>query len=74
MYTHSPEGQPYSRLHQKKRGQQVEGRDSAALLCSGETSPAAVCSASCPQYKKYMELLKRVQRRETKMTLNQKWF
>jgi len=35
----SPEGQPYPRLHQKKYGQQVEGGDSATLLCSAETPP-----------------------------------
>jgi len=41
----SPEGQPYPRLSQKKRGQQVDGDDSATLLCSGETSPGAECPA-----------------------------
>ena len=33
----SPEGQPYTGLHQKQRGQQVKGGDSASLLRSGET-------------------------------------
>jgi len=33
----SPEGQPYPQLHQKERGQQVEGGDSAPLLHPGET-------------------------------------
>jgi len=34
-----------SRLHQEKCGQQVEGGDSASLLCSGETSPGVVRTA-----------------------------
>ncbi|KAK4816719.1 hypothetical protein QYF61_021593 [Mycteria americana] len=38
MCAHRPESQPYPGLHQKKRGQQVEGGGSAPLLCSGETS------------------------------------
>jgi len=37
MCTCSPEGQPYPGLHQKQRGQQDEGGDSAPLLRSGET-------------------------------------
>jgi len=35
--TCSPESQTYPGPHQKKRGQQVKGGDSAALLRSGET-------------------------------------
>ncbi|XP_063189252.1 basic salivary proline-rich protein 2-like [Chroicocephalus ridibundus] len=37
-----PESQPYPGLHQKKRGQQVEGDDSALLLHSGETPPGVL--------------------------------
>jgi len=48
MCTHSPEGQLYSGLHQKKNGQQVKGGDSAPLLCSGETSSAVLCPALKP--------------------------
>jgi len=40
-----PEGQPYPGLHQKKRGQQVEGGDSAPLLRFGETPPRVQCPA-----------------------------
>jgi len=40
MCPHSPEGQPYPGLHQKKCGQQVEGGDPAPLLCAREASPA----------------------------------
>jgi len=40
-----PEGQPYLGLHQEKHGQQVEGGDSASLLCTGETPPGVLCAA-----------------------------
>jgi len=41
MCAHSSEGQLYSGLHQKQCGQQLEGGDSASLLCFLET-PAGV--------------------------------
>jgi len=37
MCSRSPEGQLYPGLHQKNCSQEVEGGDSAPLLCSGET-------------------------------------
>jgi len=40
--THSPEGQPYPGLHQKQRGQQGEGGNSAPLLHPGETPPGVL--------------------------------
>jgi len=42
MCAHSPEGQPYPGLHQERRGQQVEGGDSAPLLHFGETPPGVL--------------------------------
>ena len=48
MCARSPEGQPYPGLHQKQRGQQAEGGDSALLLCSGEIPPGVLCLAPEP--------------------------
>ena len=48
MCARSPESQPYPGLHQKKHNQQVEGEDSAPLLCSPETPPGGLCSALGP--------------------------
>ena len=48
MCTCSPESQPYSGLNQEKRGQQVEGGDSAPRLCSRETPPGVLCPALEP--------------------------
>jgi len=48
MCAHSLEGQPYPGLHQEKRGQQVEGGDSASLLRSSETPPGVLHPALEP--------------------------
>ena len=48
MCARSPEGQPYPGLHQEKRGQQIEGGDSAPLLHSGETPPGVLHPALEP--------------------------
>ena len=42
MCPHSPESQLCPGMHQKKRGQQVEGGDPAPLFCSGDTSPGVL--------------------------------
>jgi len=47
-YSCSPEGHPYPGLHQENCGQQVEGRDSAPLLYSGEISPGVLRPALEP--------------------------
>jgi len=47
MCAHSPEGQPCPRLHQKQRGQQAEGGDSATLFLSGETPPGVLRPRAC---------------------------
>jgi len=44
----SPEGQPYPGLHQKQRGQQGKGGDSAPLLHSGVTPPGVLRPAPEP--------------------------
>jgi len=68
MCIRSPEGQLYPGLHQKQRGQQVEGGDSAPLLRSGETPPRESCiQLWSPQHRKNMELLEQVQNSATKM-------
>jgi len=67
MYARSPEGQPYAGLHQEDHGQQVEGGDSAPLLCSGETPPGVLCPVWSPQHRTDLVLLERVQRRATKV-------
>ncbi|KAK4829585.1 hypothetical protein QYF61_005685 [Mycteria americana] len=67
MCAHSPESQPYPGLHQKQRGQQVEGGDSAPLLRAGETPLQYCLQLWGPQHRKDMDLLERVQRRATEM-------
>ena len=42
MCSHGPKSQPYPGLHQKKRGQRVEGGDPAPVLGAGEASPGVL--------------------------------
>jgi len=48
MCTCNLESQPHPGLHQEKHGQQVNGGDSATLLCSGESVPQVLCPALEP--------------------------
>ena len=48
MCARSTRRQLYPGLHQKQRGQQVKGGDSALLLCSGETPPVEMHPAPEP--------------------------
>jgi len=66
VYIHSP-GQLYPGPQQKQSGQQVEGGDSATLLCSGETPPGVLCPALGPSAQERHGPVGAVQRRATKM-------
>jgi len=69
MCPHSPESQQYPGLHQKKRGQQIEGGDPAPPLCTGEVSPGVLCPdvESSVQEEYNIDLLGRVQKRAARM-------
>ena len=67
MSPHSPESQLYPGLHQKKHGQQVEGGDSARLLCAGGPHLEYCMQTSRPQYKRDIALLEYAQRSATKI-------
>lgn len=54
-------------MHHKKRGQQVEGGDSVALLCFCETPPECCVQLWGSHSKKNVDLLERGLRRAMKM-------
>ena len=67
MHICSPEGQLCLGMQQEKCDQQVEGGNSAPLLCSCKTPPAVLHPVLGPQHKKDVELLEWIQRKGTKM-------
>lgn len=56
-----------ARMHHKKRGQQVEGGDSVALLCFCETPPECCVQLWGSHSNKNVDLLERGLRRAMKM-------
>jgi len=58
----STESQLYPGLHQKKRSWQVEGGDTAPLLCSGVTSPGVLHPDVESSVQERCDLLECVQR------------
>jgi len=58
----SPEGQLYPGLHQKKRGQQLNGGDSAPLSALVRPHLESCVQLGSPQHRKDMDLLERSRR------------
>ena len=68
MCPHTPESQLYHGLHQKKRGQQVEGGDSAPLLCAGEPSCGVLCPDVESSVRERCKPVESLQRKAREMT------
>lgn len=68
MWAGSPDSQPQPGLHPEWHGQQVQGDDSAPLLCYHETPTGQYCvQLWVPRHRKDMDLSTQVQRRTIKM-------
>ncbi|RMC10266.1 hypothetical protein DUI87_13068 [Hirundo rustica rustica] len=58
------EGQRHPGLYQEWCGQQEQGGHSSPVLGTGQATPRVLCPVLAPQFRKDVEMLERVQRRQ----------